>query len=212
MANDLTPELLTRSLTWIFDRVAAPTATPARLTERELDSAILKYTAAAGAAGFVTNLGGVLTLPVTLPANLVGVAAIQLRLIAAIAAARGHDTSSDAVRTLGIACLTGRAALDILKGAGIRAGMRLGERAVGQLSAAALAQVNQRVGAQLLAKAGAAGAVNLAKAVPLIGGLIGGGFDAAGTRAVAAVAKRVFPPLPAITIEAPGPALAAPVA
>ena len=53
-------------------------------TEADIDHWIrLAYTQA-GAAGFVTNLGGVLTLPISLPANFVGTTAVQMRMIAKI--------------------------------------------------------------------------------------------------------------------------------
>ncbi len=199
---------LVQALEWLFDRVTAlPDGTGAK-SDREIDRLIRIYTTGAGAAGFLTNLGGVLTLPVALPANLVGVAAIQLKLIAAIAAARGHDVHSEEVRTLGIACLTGGTAIELLKKAGIQVGERLGQRAVAGISGAVLARVNQAVGFSLLAKAGSQGVVNLTKIVPILGGLVGGGIDAASTRAVGAIAKRVFPtiePLPPPRLS-PGPA------
>ena len=195
---------LIAALEWMFDRVAAMPSGP--LSEREIDRMVALYSTGAGAAGFLSNMGGLLTLPVALPANLVGVAAIQLRLISAIAAARGHDVQSEEVRTLGIACLTGGAALEVLKEAGIQFGVRLGERAIGRLAPAVLARINQAVGFRLLAQAGAGGLLNMAKVVPLVGGLVAGGFDAASTRAVGAIAKRVFAPLPTVqlpTVELP---------
>src|SRR5207247_2022454 len=54
----------------------------------------------AGTAGFVTGLGGLLVLPVTIPANLGSVLLIQLRMIAAIAHLYGHDVRDDQVRTM----------------------------------------------------------------------------------------------------------------
>lgn len=185
---------LITALEWVFDRVSAMPA--GRLSDREINRMVALYSTGAGAAGFVTNIGGLLTLPVALPANLVGVAAIQLRLIAVIATARGHDVQSEEVRTLGIACLTGGAALEVLKDVGIQFGVKLGERAIGRLAPAVLARINQAVGFRLVAQAGTTGLVNVAKVVPLVGGLVAGGFDAASTRAVGAIAKRVFVPLP----------------
>ncbi len=71
--------------------------------------------AKAGVAGFMTNVGGVLTLPVAIPANVVSVLYVQIRMVAAIAYMRGYDLRQDQVRTFVFACLAGSAAFDILK-------------------------------------------------------------------------------------------------
>ncbi|WP_257575197.1 EcsC family protein [Vibrio parahaemolyticus] len=39
----------------------------------------------AGTSGFLTGLGGLITMPVTLPANITSVMYVQIRMIAAIA-------------------------------------------------------------------------------------------------------------------------------
>ncbi len=202
-------EQLTKALGWVFDTVAGQVAPAdgegARLTDKQIDRQIALHCTMAGTAGFVSNLGGLLTLPVALPANMLGVAAIQLKLVATVAAGRGHDLGSEEAKAMSMACLTGGAALELLKNAGMQAGLKLGQRAVGQLSAAALARINAAVGFRLLATAGSRGLLNLGKAVPVIGGLVGGGFDAASTGAVGAIAKRVFPPVEPLPAIAPTP-------
>ena len=203
----VSPEQLVKALGWVFDKVAGQVA-PAegtRLTDGQIDRQIALHCTMAGTAGFVSNLGGLLTLPVALPANMVGVAAIQLKLIATIAAGRGHDLASEEVKAMSMACLTGGAAVELLKNAGVQAGLKLGQRAVGHLSAAAIARINTAVGFRLLATAGARGLVNLGKVVPVLGGLVGGGFDAASTRAVGAITKRVFPPIDPLPTIVPAP-------
>ena len=187
---------LIEALNWLYDRVVgsqdiAGTAKALR-SNAEIDRRIAYYCTLAGTAGFVTNVGGALTLPVTLPANLLGVAALQLRLVAEVASARGYDLHGPEARTLALACLTGNAALDILK----EAGVRVGQRAAGQVAGALVAKINQAVGSRLLTKAGTQGAVNLTKFVPVVGGLVGGTVDALSTKAVGEIAKRVFEVLP----------------
>ena len=61
----------------------------------------------ASAQGFVTNLGGVAALPVAIPANMAGVATVQIRMIAAIAHLRGYDLTDNRVRTALVMCLMG---------------------------------------------------------------------------------------------------------
>ncbi|HEU0285811.1 MAG TPA: hypothetical protein VFR22_02135, partial [Nocardioidaceae bacterium] len=45
----------------------------------------------AGVQGFLTNLGGAVTLPVMIPANVTGLALLQCHLVAGIAHLRGYD-------------------------------------------------------------------------------------------------------------------------
>ena len=174
------------ALNWLYARVAGDLGTamvPAG-GEGDIDHWIRVATTQAGAAGFVTNLGGVLTLPVALPANFLGTAAVQMRLIAKIASARGYDLQSEEVKAFVFACLLGNAAVDALKDAGVQIGMRL--------APIVLQRLNQTVLSRLLARLGTAGAVNMTKVVPLLGGVIGGGLDAASTRVVGRMAKRMF--------------------
>lgn len=50
----------------------------------------------AATAGFVTSLGGLATMPLTLPANIAGVLAIQLRMVGAIADLGGmHENTEE---------------------------------------------------------------------------------------------------------------------
>jgi hypothetical protein len=135
---------------------------------------IRTHVALAGAQGFVTNLGGLITLPITLPTNITAAYMIQTHLIASIAAVHGRDLESEEVQTAILLCLVGNAGTEMLKKVGLK-------------------QFNKKVAAMLIAKYGGkrAGAT-LAKGVPLVGGVIGGGFDAASTRAVGAFARRFF--------------------
>lgn len=154
----------------------------------------------AGGAGFLTNMGGVITLPVAIPANVASVLFIQLRMIAAVAHIRGYDAKSHQVRTLAMACLCGTAATDALKDVGINIGTKLATQALNQVSGAALTRINQAVGFRLLTKFGTTGVVNLSKFLPLIGGLVSGGIDATTTSAVGQAAKELFSPFPSSEI------------
>jgi EcsC protein family len=65
----------------------------------------------AGMAGFVTNLGGVITTPVAMPANLVGLALVHCHMVAGIAHVRGYDTEDPRVRNAIVACMLGEDAV-----------------------------------------------------------------------------------------------------
>ena len=73
-------------------------------------------------SGFVTGLGGVITLPVAIPANVGSVLYVQMRMIACLAYMGKYDVNSDQVQTLVYACLTGISIDLILKQAGIKFG------------------------------------------------------------------------------------------
>lgn len=161
-------------------------------TDRAVRRLIRWQVAKAGGAGFVTGLGGLLILPLTMPANIAAVLLVQLRMIAAIAHLGGHDIHSDQVRTMCFLCVCGNGAADIAKDVGIQLGRKLTEQAIKKLSSEALTKINQRVGFRLMTKFGEKGIVNLGKMVPIAGGLVGGGFDAASTRVVGGVARRTF--------------------
>jgi hypothetical protein len=161
-----------------------------------IDSLVSWQIAKASTAGFITGVGGILSLPVAIPANLAGVLCIQIRMVGAIAHLRGYDVQSDQVRTLAFACLAGSAALDILKDLGINIGAQLTRQVIFRISGDVLKRINRAVGFRLVTKAGTRGVVNLVKVVPFVGGLVSGALDAASTKVIGATAKQVFVPFP----------------
>ena len=53
--------------------------------ETAISKMITYQTSKAGISGFVTGFGGILTMPVTIPANITSVILVQMRMIATIA-------------------------------------------------------------------------------------------------------------------------------
>jgi EcsC protein family len=145
-------------------------------------------------SGFITGLGGLITLPVALPANITSVLFVQIRMIAAIAHLGGYDVKDDKVKTLVFACLTANSAKEVLKDIGIAVGNKLAMNAVKSISGKTLIEINKKVGFKLFTKFGEKGVINLGKAVPLLGGLIGGSFDAYTTNTIGNVARDTFTP------------------
>ncbi|MFD9702161.1 EcsC family protein [Lentzea sp. NPDC059081] len=135
---------------------------------------IRTHVALAGAQGFITNLGGLITLPVSLPSNVAATYVIQTHLIASIASLRGHDVDSEEVQTAILLCLLGNAGTELFKKVGIK-----------QFTKKAASALITRYGTKKLGSLAA-------KGVPVLGGVIGGGVDAASTRAVGAFANRYF--------------------
>jgi len=159
---------------------------------QQADSLIFWHTTTAATTGFVTGLGGIVTLPLTLPANLAVVLLTQLRMIVAIAILGGYDIHDDQVRALCYVCLCGSSAGDILKGVGVQTGTKTAQRMVQKLPFTFIKQINNAAGFRLITKFGSTGVINLGKALPLVGGIISGTFEAAGTRVIGRVARRTF--------------------
>lgn len=145
-----------------------------------------------GVSGFITGLGGLITLPIAIPANIGSVLYVQLRMIAAIAKIGGFDVHSDQVQTLVYTCLTGSAIADVLKQTGIKIGEKITVSTINKIPGKVLTSINQKVGFRLLTKFGTKGAVNLVKFVPVAGGLIGGGIDIVSTKVIAKNAYNIF--------------------
>lgn len=143
-------------------------------------------------SGFVTSLGGILTLPVAVPANLTTVWYIQLRMIATIAIISGFNPSDDEVQTLAYLCLTGASLAKVCKEAGIKVGKQFTIEVIKKIPVEIIHKINRLAMQRLVTKFGTTGVINLGKMVPLVGGVIGGSFDFVGTKTVAHKAKDVF--------------------
>lgn len=160
--------------------------------DEAIDNFINWQTAKCATSGFISGLGGIVTLPVTIPANISSVIYIQTRMIAAIASMRGYYLDDDEVKTLVYISLTGQSAADILKQAGIQIGTKMSVVLIKRIPFEVIKEINKKVGFRLVTKFGNKGIVNLGKCVPLLGGLIGGTVDAAGTVTIGKTAKKVF--------------------
>jgi hypothetical protein len=146
----------------------------------------------AGTSGFLLGLGGFITMPVTIPANLASVIYVQIRMIAAIAHIGGYDLKDDKVKTLVYVCMAGNGAKDILKDVGIIIGKKMTTQAIKNISGKTITIINQKIGFRLLTKFGEKGAINLGKTIPFIGGLIGGTFDTITTNTIGNIARNTF--------------------
>lgn len=143
-------------------------------------------------SGFVTGLGGFVTLPVAIPANISSVLYVQMRMIACLAQMGGYDTTSDQVQTLVYACLAGISVDQIVKQVGVKVGVKMANSVVKKIPGSVLTKINQKVGFRLLTKFGTKGVINIGKAIPFVGGAISGGFDFAETKIIADRAYKMF--------------------
>ena len=161
---------------------------------RDADALIRWQTAKAAGWGFVTGVPGLPAMPVTLPVNLTSVLFIQMRMIAAIAYLGGYDLNDDRVKTLCLVCLCGNAVRTILRETGIEIGKKMAVSALRRLPGRTFIEINKKVGFRLFTKFGEKGVTNVGGAIPVLGGLVGGGVDAAWTKAVGNQARNIFTP------------------
>lgn len=143
-------------------------------------------------SGFLSGLGGLITMPITIPANVSSVLYVQVRMCATIAIMGGYDVKDDRVRTLVYACLLGNGIKDVLKNIGIVFGSKLSKVAIKRISFEAIKKINQKIGFRLITKFGEKGILNLGKAIPVVGGLIGGTFDLVSSNTIGNVARNTF--------------------
>ena len=143
-------------------------------------------------SGFITGFGGIITLPVTIPANIGSVLYVQMRMIACCAYMAGFDLKNDHSQTFVYACLAGVAVNDLLKQVGIKLGVKLANNLVKKIPGKVLTKINQKVGFRFITKFGTKGLVNLGKLVPGVGAVVGGTFDLIETKIIGKRAYKWF--------------------
>ena len=157
-------------------------------SQKLVNNQILKCTT----SGFLTGLGGVLTIPIALPANITSVIYVQMRMIAAVAYLNGYELNSDETQTFVYACLAGVSLNKVVKQTAVVFGVKVCNTLVKKLPGKVLTKINQKVGFRLFTKFGSKGLVNLGKLVPVVGGVIGGTLDFAETKVIANRAIKWF--------------------
>lgn len=148
--------------------------------------------AKAGMSGFMTGIGGLLAMPLTIPANIGSVLYIQIRMVSAIAYMGGYDLKDNRVKSLVFLCIAGNTGKDILKNIGIAWTEKVVSNALNHISKEAIIKINKAVGFKLVSQFGGKGFINLSKVVPLVGGIVGATFDAVTTNAMGNFARKVF--------------------
>ena len=143
-------------------------------------------------SGFITSFGGFITLPVSIPANIGSVVYVQMRMIACLAYMGGYDISCDQVQTLVYACLAGVSVDNIVKNVGVKFGVKFANAMVKKIPGNVLVKINQKVGFRFLTKFGTKGLINIGRMVPVVGAVVGGGFDFIETKIIADRAYKMF--------------------
>ena len=161
---------------------------PAKAAKSMIQHQIAKCTT----SGVLTDFGGLVTLPVSIPANMSSVLYVQMRMIACTAYMAGLDVYSDQVQTLIYACLAGVSVNGVFKKFGIKLGEKVANGLIKKIPGQALVKINQKVGFRLVTKFGQKGLLNLGKMIPGVGAVINGGLDFAETKIIGNRAYNLF--------------------
>lgn len=163
--------------------------------EKAVDEVVGDHLKAVAASGFVTNLGGFITLPVALPANVLGFYILATRMSAAVARLRGYDISDPHIRSAVLLSLVGADNQDLLAKAGMVAPTgRLTNLAAQRLPGPALMVVNKAVGFRILSTAGKKTFSRFGKSIPFVGGAVGAGMDGYLLKQLGDHVRKEFPP------------------
>ena len=166
-------------------RAARPDASTHELATGVVSRRALK----AGGIGALTGLGGLITLPVAIPADLVGTWRVQTVMLAVIAEIYEAEFEFDDFFLV----LGGSAVTEAMKQFGVAAGKDVTKRMIEKhVTRETMKQINRVVSRQILTKAGAKSATSFMKMVPLVGAPVGFAFDWTATRAFGAAAIRYY--------------------
>ncbi|WP_420175891.1 EcsC family protein [Luteococcus sp. OSA5] len=162
--------------------------------DKAVNKVVRSHVTSGAAGGLITSLGGFLTMPVAIPANLLEFYVQATRMTAAVAKLRGYDISQPNIRTAVLLTLVGSNAEDVLAKAGVTtASGRITSLALRNLPRPAMMMVNKAVGFRLLKSVGQGTLAKLGKGVPIVGGAVGGALDGYMMNRIGEQALKEFP-------------------
>ena len=163
--------------------------------DRATHDVIENHVRYAGLGGFVTNLGGLVTMAVTVPANITGLALIQCRMVAGIVHLRGYDLADPRTRAAVLTCLLGEE--KILKMVKTRTlpGTPMELASAQAFDSTLNAVLANEVASELIGRAaGKRLATTVGRRVPIVGGVVGASTDAYVTWKIGRYVDREFLP------------------
>ena len=201
LAPDLTDsfvrEALKRAINGVGPLPGAAAAADKQLKEQRgnVDAAVHEvienHVRYAGAQGFVTNLGGLVTATVAIPANITGLALIQCRMVAGIAHVRGYDLADPRVRNAVLISLLGEDSVNSLVKKKKLPAPPMALATAPQHDAHLDKIISSEVASDLITRvAGKRLATVIGRRIPVVGGLVGMGADGFATWRVGRYADR----------------------
>lgn len=194
-------EALSRAIRGVGPLPGAAAAADKQLAEQDgdVDAAVREvienHVRYAGAQGFVTNIGGLMTAALTLPTNITGLALVQCRMVAGIAHLRGYDLEDPRTRNAILVTVLGEDTVVAL----VRK-KKLPAPPMALATAPAHdetldAVISAELASDLITKvAGKRLAIAVGRRVPVVGGVVGMGADALATWKIGRYAERELLP------------------
>jgi len=184
MTANFVHEALARAINGVGPLPGAADAADKQLEEQggDVDAAIHEvienHVRYAGLQGFATNLGGLVTAAVTIPANIAGLAMLQARMVAGIAHLRGYDLDDPRVRNAVMACMLGEDKVTSLVRKKVMPAPPMAIATAPAYDAHLDRLMAAEVTGELLTRvAGKRVATTIGRRVPVVGGLVGAGSD-----------------------------------
>ncbi len=149
----------------------------------------------AGAQGFITNIGGLMTAALTIPTNVTGLAVLQARMVAGIVHLRGYELDDPRVRNAILVSMLGEGGVDhLVKKRKLPAPpMALATAPLHDPDLDAI--ISAEVASDLISKvAGRRIAITIGRRVPIVGGVVGMGADGYSTWRIGRYVDREFLP------------------
>ena len=192
-------QTLARALEGVGPLPAASVAADKQLAEQggDVEAAIHEvienHVRLSAGQGFVTNVGGLVTMAATIPANIAGLAVLQCRMVAGIAHLRGYDLTDRRVRNAVLLCVLGEETVT---------GLVQRRKLPGNPMTVATAPtydptMDKLVAAELTSAlvsrvVGKRAASTVVRRIPLAGGVWGAGADAYATWQIGRYAEKQF--------------------
>ena len=138
-----------------------------------------------GLVGALTGIGGLPTIPISVPADLVASWKIQVFMALAIANVYGHNTKTADIKTDIYLILAGDSAKEALKRLGIETSKGMTKKAVEKyITIEVMKKIWKVVPQKIITKAGEKSLTSFMKMVPVVGAPVGFVFDWAAAQAV----------------------------
>lgn len=138
-----------------------------------------------GLVGAFTGLGGLITLPVAVPADLIASWRIQATMACAIAYVYGHTLDTTVLKTDIYLIMAGDSAKEALKRFGIEVSKAVTKKAIEKyVSREIMVKIWKIIGMKIVTRAGEKSLTSFIKMVPVVGAPVGFIFDWTSTRAV----------------------------
>jgi len=146
-----------------------------------------------GLIGAITGLGGITTLPITIPTDIVCSWRVQASMAFSIAYIYGHTKDTTDLKTDLYLILAGDSVKEVLKQFGVEVSKNVTKKMVNKyITREIMVKIWKVVGQKIITKAGEKSLTSFVKMVPLVGAPVGFAFDWTATQIVGNVAIKYY--------------------